>query len=68
MKWSTPLLVAALYLSSLSVSARAADLVELSIFHTNDLHSHMSAPKADEFHLGGLSRMATLLSDLRKSR
>ncbi len=42
--------------------------VELTIFHTNDIHSHMRPPKADEFKLGGMARMSTLLKSLRPSR
>ena len=45
-----------------------APTIELTIFHTNDLHSHMRPPKADEFKLGGLARMSTLLTALRPSR
>lgn len=42
--------------------------VELTIFHTNDLHSHLYAHKADEFGLGGLAKLSTLLTELRTSR
>lgn len=38
---------------------------ELTIFHTNDLHSHFHAQKTDPFHLGGLARLSTLLKKLR---
>ncbi|HUP57722.1 MAG TPA: metallophosphoesterase [Bdellovibrionota bacterium] len=39
--------------------------VELTIFHTNDLHSRLRASKNDPFELGGLARMKTLLTELR---
>ncbi|OFZ12806.1 MAG: hypothetical protein A2Z20_10680 [Bdellovibrionales bacterium RBG_16_40_8] len=38
---------------------------ELTIFHTNDLHSHMKPIKTDPFGLGGLARMSTMLKGLR---
>lgn len=40
--------------------------VELTIFHTNDIHSHVRAAKADPFGLGGMARLGTLLKTLRK--
>ncbi len=42
-----------------------SNTVELTIFHTNDLHSHLRATKADPFGLGGLARLSTLLQRLR---
>src|SRR5215212_6733173 len=39
--------------------------VELSIFHTNDLHSRLRASKNDPFGLGGLARLKTLLDEKR---
>lgn len=39
--------------------------VDLTIFHTNDIHSHVMPPKSDEFGLGGLAKLATLLGRLR---
>ncbi|MBI3535492.1 MAG: bifunctional metallophosphatase/5'-nucleotidase [Deltaproteobacteria bacterium] len=47
-------------------SALPDQVVDLTIFHTNDIHSHMHAPKSDEFHLGGLARLSTLLKSLRE--
>lgn len=44
------------------------ETVTLTIFHTNDIHSNLHAPKADGFQLGGLARMATLLKTLRQAR
>ncbi len=55
-------------LAQVLCSAYAQDLQEITIFHTNDLHSHMHPPKSDEFGLGGLARMATLMKTLRKTR
>lgn len=40
--------------------------VELTLFHTNDIHSHMRAAKAKPFGLGGVARLGTLLKTLRK--
>lgn len=39
--------------------------VELTIFHTNDLHSHLRAERNDPFQLGGVARLATLLKKRR---
>jgi 5'-nucleotidase/UDP-sugar diphosphatase len=39
--------------------------VELTIFHTNDIHSHLRAAKIDPFGLGGLAKLSTLLKGLR---
>lgn len=49
-------------------SCRQAKFVELTIFHTNDLHSHLHPPVSNEFELGGLAKMATLLEKLRPGR
>jgi len=38
---------------------------ELTLFHTNDLHSHLKQNKTDPFQLGGLARTSTLLKKLR---
>ena len=42
-----------------------SNVVQLEIFHTNDLHSHMKAPQTDPFGLGGLAKLSTLLTQLR---
>lgn len=42
-----------------------AQVKELTIFHTNDLHSHLKKNKSDPFELGGLARTSTLLKQLR---
>lgn len=39
--------------------------VELTIYHTNDIHSHVRPAKADPFGLGGVARLSTLLKSLR---
>lgn len=58
--------IAALFLVSLVLTgAKCGDETELTIFHTNDLHSHLKGPRANPFALGGLAKMATLLTELR---
>ena len=47
-------------------SCQTSSYVELTIFHTNDIHSHLRAPKTSPFGLGGLARLSTLLQSLRK--
>lgn len=42
--------------------------IDLTIFHINDLHSQLHAPKTDGFKLGGLARLAGLLDELRTQR
>ena len=54
--------------SSVKDAASDGGYTALTVFHTNDIHSHMNAPLADEFKLGGLPRLATLLTDLRAKR
>ncbi|MBI3558582.1 MAG: bifunctional metallophosphatase/5'-nucleotidase [Deltaproteobacteria bacterium] len=61
-------LFAAAILSMGASQCSQSQTIELSIFHTNDIHSHMRPPKADEFKLGGMARMSTLLQQLRPSR
>src|SRR5207248_7031931 len=39
-----------------------------TIFHTNDIHSHMRASRSVPFELGGLARLKTLLDSLRPQR
>ena len=39
--------------------------VELTILHTNDIHSHLHAERSDPFGLGGLSRLTTLIKNRR---
>jgi 5'-nucleotidase/UDP-sugar diphosphatase len=39
--------------------------VTLTLFHTNDIHTHFRPAKIDPFGLGGLARMSTLLTRLR---
>jgi len=39
--------------------------VELSFFHTNDLHYQLHPVKADHFGLGGMAKLSTLLNRLR---
>jgi 5'-nucleotidase len=39
--------------------------VELTLFHTNDIHSHERAAKSEPFGLGGMARLSTLLTQLR---
>ncbi len=62
-----------LFLCALSLSAISScdvtppqDGVELTIFHTNDLHSHFRPVQGDPFHLGGFARLSTLLRRLRE--
>ncbi len=45
----------------------SAQAIELTVFHTNDLHSHLHPPKGDEFGLGGLAKLSTLLNTLRSN-
>lgn len=40
--------------------------VELTVFHTNDIHLHLRAAKSDPFGLGGVARLTTLLGQLRQ--
>jgi 2',3'-cyclic-nucleotide 2'-phosphodiesterase (5'-nucleotidase family) len=47
-------------------SGGGGSAVELTLFHTNDIHSHNRAAKAEPFGLGGVARLATLLKTLRK--
>jgi 5'-nucleotidase / UDP-sugar diphosphatase len=42
--------------------------VEFTVFHTNNLHSHLGPSKVDPFGLGGVARLSTLLKRLRSSR
>lgn len=42
--------------------------VDISIFHTNDLHLHLGPVKTDGFGLGGIARLSTLLKTLRGQR
>ena len=39
--------------------------VDLTLFHTNDIHSHLRGQKSDPFGLGGIARLSTLLKQLR---
>ncbi len=55
-------------LACLSSFAQADGVIDLTIFHTNDIHSHLHAPKSDEFGLGGVARLSSLLKTLRKSQ
>ncbi len=41
--------------------------VEFSVFHTNDIHSQMHAPRGSELHLGGMAKLSTLLNTLRSA-
>lgn len=41
--------------------------VELTLFHTNDVHSHFRAERSDPFGLGGLARLSTLLTARRQA-
>ncbi|OFZ22916.1 MAG: hypothetical protein A2X94_14895 [Bdellovibrionales bacterium GWB1_55_8] len=49
----------------LGASSCKMKTVELTIFHTNDLHSALSPPRSNPFQLGGLARLSTLLQRLR---
>jgi 2',3'-cyclic-nucleotide 2'-phosphodiesterase (5'-nucleotidase family) len=53
--------------SATSCKGTGSNSVELTIFHTNDIHSHLRSAKIDPFGLGGLARLSTLLTQLRKS-
>ncbi|MGK5087575.1 bifunctional UDP-sugar hydrolase/5'-nucleotidase [Bdellovibrionota bacterium FG-2] len=48
----------------LSLAALANEPVEISILHTNDLHSHFRPSKTD-LKLGGVARIKTLVDQLR---
>jgi 5'-nucleotidase / UDP-sugar diphosphatase len=43
------------------------DGVELTILHTNDLHSHFRPVQGDPFGLGGFARLSTLMQKLRST-
>lgn len=47
------------------LSACKEEVVELSVFHTNDLHYQLHPIKSDAFGLGGLSRLSGLLKEKR---
>jgi 2',3'-cyclic-nucleotide 2'-phosphodiesterase (5'-nucleotidase family) len=48
-----------------SFSFAEQESISLSIFHTNDLHSHFR-PQRDVLNLGGVARMKTKVDQLRK--
>jgi 2',3'-cyclic-nucleotide 2'-phosphodiesterase (5'-nucleotidase family) len=53
-------------LVSLGISScKDGETVELTILHTNDLHYSLHPPKSDEFALGGMARLATLIKTRR---
>ncbi|MGK5086431.1 metallophosphoesterase [Bdellovibrionota bacterium FG-2] len=59
------LLALSVFVVSFSSCKTVEKKVEFSIFHTNDIHSQMHAPRGSELHLGGMAKMATLLKTLR---
>lgn len=40
--------------------------VELTIFHTNDIHSHLKVSRGHDFGLGNLARLASLIQQRQK--
>ncbi|MGK5087974.1 metallophosphoesterase [Bdellovibrionota bacterium FG-2] len=52
-------------LGLMGVSSCRPESVEISFFHTNDIHSRLRAAKTDPFGLGGVARISTLLKRLR---
>ncbi len=61
------LLALALGLSAASSSCKTGDVLDLVILHTNDLHYTLHAPKSDEFGLGGMARLSTLIKSRRQA-
>lgn len=58
-------------LSSFDLLERIAskDIIRLTVLHTNDMHSHVDPFEANDRHYpnqGGMSRIATLIKDIRK--
>jgi 5'-nucleotidase/UDP-sugar diphosphatase len=51
-----------------TLSGCQRDEVELSIFHSNDTHMSFHPPKSDEWGLGGLAKLSTLVQGLRAQR
>ena len=61
------LMVSVAVLMSGASQCKKPEVVELAIFHTNDLHSRYVADRVDPFHRGGYARVATLLKELRQA-
>jgi 5'-nucleotidase/UDP-sugar diphosphatase len=47
-------------------SCKKGDVIDLTILHTNDIHYTLNAPKSDEFGLGGVARLSTLIKARRQ--
>jgi len=59
----------ALVLLAFSMGASSCQQrVEFTVFHTNDLHSHLKSAPSEPFGLGGLARLSTLLHRLRTEK
>lgn len=65
--WTMALVFTGVVLSGSGCEVKTSKVQELTIFHTNDIHSHFRGPKTDPFGLGGLARVKTLLDRLRAS-
>jgi len=48
-------------------SCKKGDVIDLTILHTNDIHYTLNAPKSDEFGLGGMARLSTLIKARRQA-
>jgi len=46
-------------------SCKGSKTVEFTILHTNDIHYNLHPPKTDEFSLGGMARLATVVRERR---
>jgi 2',3'-cyclic-nucleotide 2'-phosphodiesterase (5'-nucleotidase family) len=54
-----------LFCKMLGAGVCSSSTVEVTLFHTNDIHSHLLAPKSQPFGLGGAARLRTLLNQRR---
>jgi 2',3'-cyclic-nucleotide 2'-phosphodiesterase (5'-nucleotidase family) len=71
MSWKVVLVgaVIAVLLWAGGLWTREEPKLELTILHTNDVHSHFASPAAsDPSGLGGSARLATLISAAAKAR
>jgi 5'-nucleotidase/UDP-sugar diphosphatase len=65
--WLVLLAVAVPFLGAARCNTADVKVVELTLFHTNDMHSHFRGAKSDPFGLGGLAKISTLLKRLRQA-
>ncbi len=52
-------------LGLMGINSCQPESVEISFYHTNDIHSRLRAAKTDPYGLGGVARISTLLKSLR---